>query len=313
MNIYKNSRWSKRILTCLLAVGLVVGCGSSYAQEKGIQPAKFVSGDSNGKLVDQGQLRTYYIHIPKSYNPSRPMPLLLVFHGDGGSGRSISNVTGFNTLADQKGFIVVYPDGINQKWGIGTNSKNHIDDVSFISNLIDHLKSQLNVDSHKVYATGFSKGGILTQALACKLNTKIAAFASVAGSLPARIQPDCQPKTPVSMLTINGTNDQEVYYQGDKQGKRGALISIPAMVNFWEAHDQCTSSKGTPQANNLLKTTEYSSCNGNSQVVQLAVVNGGHFWPGGVSTDASVNKFNAKLGLNASKTIWDFFQNHNLS
>ncbi len=316
MKIYQNPRFVKRIMMCILAITLVTGVESTYAQEKSIPKEKFLQGNNNGELIDQGQLRTYYLYIPKSYHSDRPMPLVLVFHGDGGSGHSISDVTRFNALAEQKGFIVVYPDGIKQKWGLGTNSQTHIDDVSFVSTLIDHLKSQLSINSHKVYATGFSKGAILTQALACKLPNKIAAFASVAGSLPARIKPNCLPQTPVSMLTINGTNDQDVHYQGDNNIQRGALISIPEMVNFWRVHDKCSSPAAIsqlPNSNPNLKTTQYSSCSGGSEVSQLAVVNGGHFWPGGASTDVSVNKFNAKLGLNASQTIWDFFQRHSLS
>ncbi|MEH2361881.1 MAG: alpha/beta fold hydrolase [Nostoc sp.] len=270
-----------------------------------------MNGDNYGELYNQGKLRTYYFYTPKSYHPDRPMPLVLVFHGDNGSGRSISNVTRFNELADQKGFIVVYPDGIDQKWSLRGNAQGRVDDVLFVSALIDHLQQQINIDSHKVYATGFSRGGILTQALACKLPDKIAGFASVAGSLPARLKPNCQPQTPISMLMINGTNDRDVLYEGDDHTQRGALVSISDMVDFWRSHDQCTSSNESPQFSKVqVKSSVYKGCSGNSEVWQLAVVNGGHFWPGGSSTDENLNKFNAKLGLNASETIWNFFQRH---
>lgn len=193
-----------------------------------------------------------------------------------------------------------------------------VDDVSFVSALIDHLQQQINIDSHKVYATGFSRGGILTQALACKLPNKIAGFASVAGSLPVRLKPNCQPKTSVSILMLNGTNDRDVLYEGNDHTQQGALVSISDMVNFWRrrspsqtSHDQCTSSKESPKfSKDKVKTALYTGCSGNSEVWQLAVVNGGHFWTGGSSTDESLNKFNAKLGLNASETIWNFFERH---
>ncbi|WP_334945949.1 extracellular catalytic domain type 1 short-chain-length polyhydroxyalkanoate depolymerase [Nostoc sp.] len=284
---------------------------SIQAEERNIAKEQIVNGDNYGELYDQGKLRTYYFYTPKYYNPDRPMPLVLVFHGDDGSGRSISNVTRFNELADQKGFIVVYPDGIDQKWSLRGNAQGRVDDVLFVSALIDHLQQQISIDSHKVYATGFSRGGILTQALACKLPDKIAGFASVAGSLPVRLKPNCQPQTPISMLMINGTNDRDVLYEGDDHTQRGALVSISDMVDFWRSHDQCTSSNQSPQFSEVkVKTSLYKGCSGNSEVWQLAVVNGGHFWPGGSSTDDSLNKFNAKLGLNASETIWNFFQPH---
>ncbi len=297
-----------------LTIAFVTACNSIQADEINIAPKKIVSGDNYGELHDQGKLRTYYFYTPKSYNRERPMPLVLVFHGDDGSGESISKVTHFNKLAEQKGFIVVYPDGINEKWSLRGNGKSKVDDVLFISALIDHLHQQINIDSHKVYATGFSRGGILTQALACKLSNKIAGFASVAGSLPVRLKPNCQPQTPISMLMINGTNDHDVLYEGDDHTQRGALISISDMVEFWRSHDQCTSSVKSPEfSEDKVKTSLYKGCSRNSEIWQLAVVNGGHFWPGGVSTDESLNKFNAKLGLNASETIWDFFQRHSLS
>ncbi|WP_335119783.1 extracellular catalytic domain type 1 short-chain-length polyhydroxyalkanoate depolymerase [Nostoc sp.] len=311
MNIYYNSRFLKNFLIFILTITLVTASNSIQAEEKNIAKEKIVNGDNYGELYDQGKLRTYYFYTPKSYNPDRPMPLVLVFHGDDGSGRSISNVTRFNELADQKGFIVVYPDGIDQKWSLRGNAQGRVDDVLFVSALIDHLQQQISIDSHKVYATGFSRGGILTQALACKLPDKIAGFASVAGSLPVRLKPNCQPQTPISMLMINGTNDHDVLYEGDDHTQRGALVSISDMVDFWRSHDQCTSSNQSPQFSEVqVKTSLYKGCSGNSEVWQLAVVNGGHFWPGGSSTDESLNKFNAKLGLNASETIWNFFQRH---
>ncbi|MEH2272221.1 MAG: PHB depolymerase family esterase [Nostoc sp.] len=305
MNIYQSSRLFTKLLIFLVGISLVTACDSIQAKEK------ILSGDNYGELHDQGKLRTYYFYTPKSYNPDRPMPLVLVFHGDDGNGRSISNVTRFNELAEQKGFIVVYPDGIDQKWSLRGNGQGRVDDVLFVSALIDHLQQQINIDNHKVYATGFSRGGILTQALACKLPDKIAGFASVAGSLPVRLKPNCQPQTSISMLMINGTNDRDVLYEGNDHTQRGALVSISDMVDFWRSHDQCTLSNASLKfSKDQVKTALYTGCNGNSEVWQLAVVNGGHFWPGGSSTDESVNKFNAKLGLNASETIWNFFQRH---
>ncbi|WP_138503520.1 alpha/beta hydrolase family esterase [Nostoc sp. PA-18-2419] len=315
MNTYQksqSSRFLKNIFISICTITFVIACNSSQAEERSISK-KIVKGENYGELYDQGKLRTYYFYTPKSYNPNRQMPLVLVFHGDDGSGQSISNVTRFNQLAEKKGFIVVYPDGINQKWNVRVNTKGKADDVLFVSALIDHLQQQMNINTHKVYATGFSRGGILTQALACKLPNKIAGFASVAGSLPVKLKPNCQPQTPISMLTINGTNDRDVLYQGDDRTQRGALVSVSDMVNFWQSHDQCTlSNKSSQFSEDKVKTSLYAGCSNNSEVWHLAVVNGGHFWPGGASTDKSLNKFNAKLGLNASETIWNFFQRHSL-
>lgn len=316
---HMNPRILRQILVFVFSMTLITAYHSIQAQERSIPTEETLVGDNYGQLNDQGRLRSYYIYTPKSYNPDRPMPLVLVFHGDDGTGRSISDVSRFNNLAEQEGFIAVYPDAIDHRWSLRGNSQKKVDDVSFVAALINHLQEIRNIDSHRIYATGFSKGGILTQALACKLPDKIAAFASVAGSLPVRLKPSCQPETPISMLMINGTNDQAVHYQGDDKNQRGALVSIPETVNFWRSHNQCTSETQRPeqesshQSDRLkVKTSRYSGCNGDSEVLLADVVGGGHFWPGGASSDESLNKLNAKLGFNASQEIWNFFQSHTL-
>gem|GEM_PF-564266 len=345
MKNYLNPPLFPHILVCLLSTILVTDCNLSHAQGKIISGKKiayatrdgqlsdhgrsrsyYLSGKKiaygarDGQLSDHGRSRSYYLYTPKSYHSHRPMPLVLVFHGHGGSGRSIAHVSRFNNLAEQQGFIVAYPDGIGQEWSLRANSQTHVDDVSFVTTLIDHLQQIRNIDSHRIYATGFSKGAILAQALACQLPDKIAAFGSVAGALPVRLKPNCQPRTSVSMLMINGTKDQSVHYQGDDDThERGALISVPATVNFWRTHDGCPSSAQVRQIPDSrsrdrfkVKIARYSSCKSGSEVLLASVVGGGHFWPGGASTDVGINKLNTKLGFNASKTTWNFFQRHSL-
>lgn len=280
---------------------------------------KILRGDNYGQMSDQGRLRTYYLYTPKSYHPNRPLPLVLVFHGHGGSGRSIANTSRFNELAEKLGFIVVYPDGIDHEWSFRSYSQTRVNDVSFVAALINHLQQITSIDSGRVYTTGFSKGGILSQVLACELPNKIAAFASVAGALPVRLKPICQPRTPISMLMINGTNDLSVHYNGDDDSQPGALISIPETVNFWRSHDKCLSKAQVRQLPHpkesdrfKVKISRYSNCSGGSEVLLTTVVGGGHLWPGGASSDVTINKFNTKLGFNATKTIWDFFQRHRL-
>ena len=291
----------------------------SQVQAKGMTREKISVGESSGELNNQGYLRTYKIYTPSSYNGNRPMPLVMVFHGHDGTGASIADVTRFNALAEQKGFIVVYPDGIDQNWSLRGAASGKVDDVSFTTALIDRLQQIVNIDSRRIYATGFSKGAIFAQDLACEIPDRIAAFASVAGALPLRLQSKCQPNTAISMLMINGTNDLAVYYQGDVKTKRGALISVPETVNFWRSLDKCTSPaqvKQLPDPNPRdriqVKTSDYSDCSAGSEVILADIVDGGHFWPGGATQDPNTKQFNAKLGYNATNAIWEFFQHHTL-
>jgi polyhydroxybutyrate depolymerase len=319
VNTYLTPRFFRQILVSLLSITLLAACDSMQAQERSIPRQKIHTGDNYGELSDQGGLRTYYLYTPKSYNPDRPMPLVMVFHGHAGSGHSIAEVSRFNELAEQKGFIVVYPDGIDHNWYLRGSFSGKVDDVSFVAALIDHLKQVRNIDSRRIYATGFSKGAILAQDLACELPDQIAAFASVAGTLPLRLKPSCQPPTPVSMLMINGTNDLAVHYEGDAKEQRGAGVSIPETIEHWRKLNQCPSPAQVrqlpdPKQSDYFKVnvSHYSGCRGGSEVMLAAIVNGGHLWPGGASQDKSINQFNANLGFSASETIWDFFQRHTL-
>ncbi|MDF5729008.1 MAG: PHB depolymerase family esterase, partial [Rhizonema sp. PD38] len=319
VNSYLNLALFRYIIVCLFSITVITSCKFIDAKETTMPGDNSSSSDSDGQLNDQGIKRTYYLYTPESYDPDRPMPLVIVFHGHGGSGHSIAQVSRFNDLANQKGFIVVYPDGLDGEWSLRGIFPAKVNDVSFTTALLEHIQHIRNIDSRRIYATGFSKGAILTQALACKLPDRIAAFASVAGSLSIRFKPSCHPSTTVSMLMINGTNDQSVHYQGDHDSQRGSLISIPETVNFWRQHDGCASQPQVrklpdpnPKDRFFVNVSRYSGCSKGTEVILASVMGGGHFWPGGASSDASLKKFNQNLGFNASKTIWDFFQRHSL-
>jgi polyhydroxybutyrate depolymerase len=321
VQMYKKYNFSRYVLIAFLSTTLAVTSNSLQVEAKTIPRENILRGENYGKLRNQGKLRTYYMYTPKSYNPQKAMSLVLVFHGDNGSGNSMRKVSRFNNLAEQKGFIAVYPNALDHQWSFTGHIRQKVDDISFIAALIEHIERIRNINSHKIYATGFSQGGILTQALACRLPNKFAAFASVAGSLTARLVRSCHPPLSISMMMINGTNDFSVhYYHGDPITQKEALVSIPETTNFWRRHDQCTSSSQfqeltrTKSHNHLeVKAFRYSGCRNGSEVLQFAVVNGGHFWPGGASTDPELNQLNTQLGFNASRTIWSFFQRHSLS
>src|SRR5262249_51070220 len=135
--------------------------------------------------------RTYVLHLPRDREPSKPAPLVIAMHGGSGTGEGFPRLThhGFDDLADRDGWIVVYPDGIGKNWNDGRKVerseayKKNIDDVGFISALIDELTSNHAVDRKRVYATGISNGGFMSQRLARDLSSKIAAIAPVAANL----------------------------------------------------------------------------------------------------------------------------------
>lgn len=282
------------------------------AQPIGQHKTQTVSSDSFGKIVFQGESSSYYLHTPKSYQPNQPTPLVIAFHGSHGSGRSLANATHLNDLAEQKGFIVVYPDGINYHWHqvkSYSSPQVDVDNAAFVTALIEHLKQIRNIDPQRIYATGFSSGGILTQSLACQLSGQIAAFASVAGTLPTNITSSCQPQAPVSMLMLNGTGDKSVPYFGGKiDGIRDA-ISVPQTAELWQQLNSCVS-QASFQSGKQVDISRYLGCRQDSEVMLVTIKDIGHTWP---SATSQTVKQSSNSTVDANQIIWDFFQRHTLA
>ena len=275
---------------------------SSNSTASAAQPITY--GDSRGTLEHQGQQRTYHLYTPKSYRRDRLMPLVLAFHGYGSQGKDLAANTGLNQLADQQGFLVAYPDGIERRWNPLYKALTGVDDVSFVPALIQHLKQERTIDPRRIYAAGVSNGGFLVQRLACESSVPIAAFASVVASFPSLLQGSCHPNRPIPMLMINGTADTKVPWQGGNL-PYGSLLPVPATIGFWQQYNNCPSPAPLKRlSNNRVEIERYPNCKGGSEV-ELVKLNGvGHVWPRGGSGPAQL--------LNGSQEIWAFFQRHTL-
>lgn len=268
------------------------------------------NNDISGELFDQQHRRTYYLYTPKSYQPNHPLPLVLAFHSYGKQGRDMAATTTLNRLAEQKGFIVVYPNAINKQWDVDGHAQTRVDDAAFVSALIAHITKIRAIDSHRIYATGSSDGGLLVQRLACQKPSQIAAFASVAASLPVQLQPSCQTKTPVSVLMINGTADPAIPWEGGKPpkvqiGPYLSIPSIPQVIDFWRQHNGCPSKAQVKQlSGSRVEVSRYPGCRAGSEVALVTLKGGGHIWPGGGSGKSEF--------LDAGQVVWDFFKGHAL-
>ena len=173
---------------------------------------------TNGRLVSAGEERRYLLYVPDSYDPSVPTPLVITLHGFVQWPANQAAVSRWNKLADEYGFIVVYPAGTGfpmrwRTWGAADPTQ----DITFISDLIDKLSAEYNIDPARVYANGLSNGGGMTFVLSCKLSERIAAIGTVAGaySLP---WDECNPSRPVPAIIFHGTADPIVPYQGGSAG-----------------------------------------------------------------------------------------------
>lgn len=210
---------------------------------------------SSGATASDGATRQAQIKIgerERSYLVYRPAKLaahpalLLVFHGSGGSGRSLREKTGreFDALADSKGFIVVYPDGYEQSWNNCRKADTqparlaHIDDVGFVRGLIARYRDEAGIDPKKIYAVGFSNGAQLAYRLAIEAADQVHAVAAISAGVPTPENFDCKaPSQPVSVLIMNGTADPLNPYNGGKVGmgaeNNGTVISSRASAEYF--------------------------------------------------------------------------------
>lgn len=265
-------------------------------------------GDEVGTLTDQGQPRTYLLHTPKSYRSDRPLPIVIAFHGYGSQGKDLAASSGLDDLADQQGFLVVYPDGLDRRWNLteGTFGGlfNRVDDVKFVSALIDHLTQIRAINPRRIYAMGVSNGGFLVQRLACEPSTRIAAFASIVATLPGQQQTNCKSSNPVSMLMINGTADWKVPWEGGRPPKvpYGWILSVPASIEFWRQHNQCSAKVIKQAVNQLVDIERYPTCQAQSEVELVTLKGVGHLFPRG---GGGRNQL-----INGSAKVWTFFERH---
>jgi polyhydroxybutyrate depolymerase len=278
-------------------------------------------------ILVKGLQRSYLLHLPASYDNSRRRPLVIVLHGGGSEARAMDPLTDFNALADKEGFIIVYPEAYEHNWndgrsdpGIKSQAEN-IDDVSFISALINRLEQDLNINNKMIYATGISNGAMMSNRLGCELSEKIAAIAPVAGNIPQKTASTWSPSRAVSVLIINGTEDPLVPYKGGDVSflslKRGKVISVADTVKFWVSKNGCPAAPEMEQlphlnANDSTSTIveRYAGCRDGTEVVLYKVNGGGHTWPGGLQymSDKLIGK--TCRDFSATETIWQFFKLH---
>ena len=285
--------------------------------------------------------RRYAVYIP---NDLRTAPAALVFELHGG-GIYIENLTGesgyktpyklWMTLADKEKFIVVYPEGLNGAYGKPTwndcraNSivSSNADDVQFISRLIDEIAAQYSIDQNRIYVSGTSNGGLMALRLAVELSDRIAAVAAVAAAMPDSSK--CgNPANPVSVLFMNGTDDNHLPYNGGTISNppnpdHGTVFSAEASVKIWTAFDRTDTIASVyhfadldPDDGGTVVKYTYANGNESTQVVLYKVLGGGHSAPSikehySALFEKYFNKQNHDIEMTAE--VWNFFKNKTLN
>lgn len=252
---------------------------TSEATPSPVVSAECQRGDTFDLVESNGQRRQFLLHVPPMYKPEEPAALVLVFHGAGIGAERFVDYSRFSKVADREGFLIVYPEGLNEVWNPSPGSR----DVQFIRDLIDHLQRRCSVDPDRIYASGHSNGGGMVDRLACELADRIAAVGTISGAYQSSGQ--CSPSRPVPVFAIHGTADTIIPYKG-----------IPDWAAAWAERNHCNPNPIDIPHNVLIRETKWNNCREGADVILYTIEDLGHEWTHDL--------------INMGQTIWDFFKEH---
>lgn len=271
----------------------------------------YAIGNSNQTITHNGMTREYILYIPESYDSNIPTHVVINFHGFGGNALKYSELIGdfynLHSLANSENFIVVYPQGVERKkgapeWDPGNDGSQNINDndVFFTEQLISNLSNTYNVDASKVYAVGYSNGGMMAYGLACSKSNLIAAVGIMSGTM---LEDTCDKNAYTSIIHFHGLADEVLPYSGNQYYQ-----SISDMVDFWLNHNNIPVSNliKTQLNNGNIVRDEYTGGNDNTSLILYTInsefgKSGGHVWFSDEINGASPNQI-----------LWDFLSTYSL-
>ncbi len=311
--------------TFLAFIGGIVVCVANVLAappEQPSTPTPEVAADSLATEVRRvitvdGVTRTYLAHIPASVDRSNETPVVLVLHGAGTNGPITVMFSGMNKKADAENFIAVYPDGtgagIFLTWNAGGLSKSKVDDVKFLSAVIDDLALVAKIDPRRIFATGISNGGMMSYLLASELSDRIAAIAPIAGTVTTE-KPT--PSRSVPVMHFHGTADKivPVAGPGSDTPKFITFKSVDESIKRWCGINGCaatpivTQFPDTVDDGTTVKRFDYPAKVGGGDVVYIEISGGGHTWPGQRALVSFIGK--STKDISANDLMWEFFLAH---
>jgi polyhydroxybutyrate depolymerase len=256
------------------------GAGGSTSSTGGAPPIECpatprVPGVHQETIAFGGHDRVYEVQVPIAYDNSGPVPLVFDMHGYTSNKDQQELVSGFSSLAEDEGFLVVRPQGFQNSWNggdfcCGAAQNEGLDDVGLMKAIVTEVSETLCVDPKRVYATGISNGGALSHRIACEAADIFAAVAPVAYPLDFDPFSTCQPSRPIAVMHSHGTNDLIVPYNGS-----GAMPATPESFAYWGQVNGCTGNPVETYTKGNSHCDTYQSCGAGVEVT-LCTVNGGH-------------------------------------
>ena len=293
----------KKNLYFTILMLIIFSCTNDQAKDEDNQEDCYLNTNAQS-LVHDGMNREYILYVPNSYDETSATPILFNFHGFGGSANQFISRADMRAEAELNSFILVYPqgsclDGVPH-WNpcpIDGDNKSSADDLGFFEAMVNEISSEYTVDMERIYAAGFSNGGMMAYGLANYKSDLIAAVASVSGSML-----DCleTPSHPMPVLHLHGTSDGVLPYNGD-----ASFNSVQSTLDYWINFNNTVSTPTITIDNTSGMTIEqyvYDQGDNSVSVEHYKYIGGEHTW------------FNETYqGQNASKLVWDFMSRYDIN
>ncbi len=306
------------ILLYCAAVGMLLGaCVGNRASG--------TAGELDSYRINVGEReRSYLLYTPEmKLGSSGKRPLILVFHGGGGTAKGIAREVGrsLHAIADREGVFVAYPDAVDKMWDFGAGKISdsldiRVDDRSFFGALLVELVRGKPIDENRIFATGISRGGQASYFVACQFADRVRAIAPVAMPMPTYMKALCADGQRMGVAILNGTDDPLVPYDGGAitvgRRERDEVMSTDDTVEFWRSRNACSPEATDHQMIDtvndrmqVLKTT-WANCE-HDPVLLYRIEGGGHTWPGGRQYLPRFVVGPVNRDIDAADEVWAFF------
>ena len=294
----------KIFLSFTLLILVISSCKNDEGKGDDYNLDECYSNTNAQTIVHDGINREYIIYVPNSYDGTSAVPLLLNFHGFGGSASQFMQEADMRSLAEADTFILVYPQGScldgSSHWNpcpTGGDNKSTADDVGFVEAMISEISSQYNLDMERIYAAGYSNGGMMAYGLANYKSDLIAAVASVSGTMLNCTGPTSHP---MPVVHLHGTSDGVVSYNGSNDWN-----SVQSTLDYWINFNNTVSSPIVNIDNTGAMAIEhyvYDQGDNSVSVEHYKYIGGDHVW------------FNEPYqGQNASNLVWSFMSKYDIN
>lgn len=291
-----------RLAALLVLAGVFAACAP-------VEPTQ-AAAETKVYTIKPGLLeRSYRVYRPASYDGSKPVPLVLSLHGGWGTAKSQQDITGWDRLAEKHGFIVAYPEGLFRAWNAGgccaKPQENNVNDVGYLRATVEQIRKDYRIDDRRIYANGFSNGGMLLAYVACKDPGLFTAIAINAGTLMVKT---CNPDSGLPVLVIQGKEDTRIPWDGGNV-ENTYRMPMREFVKTLISNNRCSSSDEEVSYSSGPATCRTVKGCGRNEVTYCGVEGVGHQWIGGATLLPSLLGKNTDK-FNSTQAMWTFFNRH---